>query len=123
MAALGALGALAHESRLDVFRYLMRQGAQGAPAGELASRLGLPGATLSFHLSALRHAGLVRNRRDGRSIIYTADFETMNAVLAYLTENCCQGQEEHCVIPQCDTDALPAVNAPRRSAERQRLKA
>ncbi|MBA2492045.1 MAG: helix-turn-helix transcriptional regulator [Gammaproteobacteria bacterium] len=119
---IAALGALAHESRLDVFRYLMQQGADGAPAGELAARLGLPGATLSFHLSALRHARLVRNRRDGRSIIYTADFEAMNAVLAYLTENCCQGRPEDCAIPQCDTVARPPENAPRRSAVRQRLK-
>ncbi len=102
---IAALGALAHESRLDVFRYLMQQG-----------------ATLSFHLSALRHARLVRNRRDGRSIIYTADFEAMNAVLAYLTENCCQGRPEDCAIPQCDTVARPPENAPRRSAVRQRLK-
>jgi len=113
---MAALGALAHESRLDVFRYLMRQGAQGAAAGELAARLGLPGATLSFHLNALRHAHLVRKRRDGRSIIYTADFEAMNAVLAYLTENCCQGQEEDCAIPLCDMGTTRAVTARKRPA-------
>jgi ArsR family transcriptional regulator, arsenate/arsenite/antimonite-responsive transcriptional repressor len=92
-----ALAALAHESRLDVFRYLMQQGAEGAAAGDIAVRLGLPAATLSFHLSSLRHAGLVANRRVGRSIIYAANFETMNALLRYLTENCCQGHPEACM--------------------------
>jgi len=115
-AVIAALSALAHESRLDVFRYLMQQGADGAPAGEIAARLALPGATLSFHLSALRHAGLVWNRRNGRSIIYTADFEAMNAVLAYLTENCCQGQSSECAIPHCDTGTARATAASTRTA-------
>jgi len=101
--AVAALAALAQESRLDVFRLLVRVGAGGMPAGQIGERLGLAAATLSFHLNALRHAGLVSFRREGRSLIYVADYATMNAVLGYLTENCCQGDAASCLIPACDT--------------------
>lgn len=90
---LAALAALAHETRLDVFRLLVQAGGQGLPAGALADALGVPAATLSFHLKELKNAQVVRCRRDGRSLIYRADFAAMNALLAFLTENCCRGAE------------------------------
>jgi DNA-binding transcriptional ArsR family regulator len=85
-----ALGALAQESRLEVFRLLVRQGPEGMAAGQVAEALGIPPATLSFHLAQLGHAGLVRSRREGRRIIYSADFAGMQELLAFLTEKCCQ---------------------------------
>jgi DNA-binding transcriptional ArsR family regulator len=84
-----ALSALAQETRLDIFRYLVQTGPDGVPAGQIAEYLGLPAATLSFHLKTLKHAGLIDFRRDGRSLIYRANFENMNVLLAFLTENCC----------------------------------
>ena len=90
--ALAALAALAHETRLDVFRLLVQAGSEGLPAGRIAERLGLPGATLSFHLKELKGARVVDCRRDGRSLIYRADFAAMEALLAFLTENCCAGE-------------------------------
>ncbi len=89
--ALAALAALAQESRLDVFRLLVQAGPEGVPAGRIGERLGLPSATLSFHLNQLRQAGLVSFRREGRSLIYTAAYDAMNGLVAYLTENCCRG--------------------------------
>lgn len=100
-AVIAALSALAQETRLDVFRLLVQFGPQGLPAGEIGERLGLPGATLSFHLNTLKHAGLIRCRRESRSLIYRADFEAMNALLAYLMENCCAGQKGVCAVPAC----------------------
>src|SRR5271167_2661432 len=94
--AIAALGALAQETRLDVFRLLVQKGPEGMPAGELGARLGQPSPTLSFHLSQLRFAGLVNSRRESRSIIYSANFKAMNDLLAYLTENCCGGRPELC---------------------------
>ncbi len=87
--AISALAALAHETRLDVFRLLVRSGAAGLPAGAIAATLGVPAATLSFHLKELKNARVVDYRRDGRSLIYRADFGAMEALLAFLTENCC----------------------------------
>jgi DNA-binding transcriptional ArsR family regulator len=89
--AVSALGALAQESRLDIFRLLVQAGIDGVPAGRIGERLGLPPATLSFHLNQLRHAGLVTFRREGRSLIYAAEYPAMNGLVAYLTENCCGG--------------------------------
>jgi DNA-binding transcriptional ArsR family regulator len=89
--AVAALAALAQDSRLDVFRLLVEAGPEGMPAGEVASALGLAPNTLTFHFDRLRVAGLVTVRREGRSMIYAARFETMNALIAYLTENCCGG--------------------------------
>lgn len=94
--ALDALGALAQESRLQVFRLLVQRGPQGLPAGKIAERLGIPPATLSFHLGQLGRSGLVASRRDGRSIIYAADYPGMDRLLAFLYENCCQ---EGCAPP------------------------
>ncbi|MGH8506815.1 MAG: ArsR/SmtB family transcription factor [Stenotrophobium sp.] len=86
-----ALSGLAHETRLALYRLLVTAGPTGVAAGELSERLNLAPATLSFHLKELRHAGLVTQRRDGRSIFYAADYAVMNDLIAYLTENCCQG--------------------------------
>ena len=92
MHAVAALAALAQENRLDVFRLLVKAGRQGMPAGEIAEVLDLAPNTLTFHFDRLRMAGLVTVRREGRSMIYAAQYETMDALLAYLTENCCQGR-------------------------------
>ncbi len=89
--AVRAMAALAQEHRLAVFRLLVQAGPQGMAAGALADALGLPASSLSFHLAQLANAALVTQRRQSRSIIYTADFAAMNALLAYLTENCCGG--------------------------------
>ncbi len=91
-AAIAALGALAQEARLGIFRLLVQAGPDGMPAGRIGEALGLPAATLSFHLNQLKQAGLVTCRRDGRSLIYAGSFATVNALLGYLTENCCGGQ-------------------------------
>jgi ArsR family transcriptional regulator, arsenate/arsenite/antimonite-responsive transcriptional repressor len=95
-AAIAALAALAQENRLDVFRLLVEAGPDGMPAGAVAEALGLAPNTLTFHFDRLRQAGLVTVRREGRSMIYSACFDRMNALLAYLTENCCQGHPERC---------------------------
>lgn len=87
------LGALAQPSRLEVFRLLVRRGTPGACAGEIARELDIAPATLSFHLTALRHAGLVKRQVQGRERRYFADFATMHALVDYLTENCCQGAD------------------------------
>jgi DNA-binding transcriptional ArsR family regulator len=96
--AIEALGALAHGARLDVFRLLVREGPDGLPAGEIGSRLGLAPATLSFHLNHLRHAGLLRNRRDGRQVFYSARYAAMSELMGFLMANCCQGQPEACAF-------------------------
>jgi len=89
--AIAGLSALAQDSRLDVFRLLVQVGKEGLPAGQIAAALEVPSNTLSFHLDRLRHAGLITQRRQSRSLIYTADYGAMHALLAYLTENCCAG--------------------------------
>src|ERR1700681_1145828 len=94
--AVIALAALAQDNRLDVFRLLVQAGPEGLPAGQVASALDLAPNTLTFHFDRLRSAGLVTVRRAGRSMIYAARFETMNALLSFLTENCCQGAAEAC---------------------------
>jgi DNA-binding transcriptional ArsR family regulator len=91
--AVAALGALAQDNRLDVFRLLIRTGPQGMPAGGIADRLKIAAATLSFHLAQLRQAGLITMKRDGRSLIYSADYDGMNELMHFLTENCCAGAD------------------------------
>jgi DNA-binding transcriptional ArsR family regulator len=91
ISAVTALAALAQDSRLDVFRLLVEAGPNGMPAGEIADTLGLAPNTLTFHFDRLRVAGLVTVRRDGRSMIYAAQFDRMNELIAFLTENCCGG--------------------------------
>ena len=90
--AIEALGALAQETRLNVFRLLVQAGPAGMAAGKIGEALDLPPATLSFPLSGLARAGLVTSRQEGRFVIYSADFEVMNRLLAYLTEDCCGGR-------------------------------
>src|SRR6516225_5060745 len=87
--AIAALGALAQETRLDIYRLLVQAGEDGLAAGKIGEELGLPSATLAFHLKELKYSGLVTFTREGRSLIYSAIYPTMNALLAYLTENCC----------------------------------
>jgi DNA-binding transcriptional ArsR family regulator len=89
--AVTALGALAQDNRLDVFRLLVQAGPEGMPAGAVAEALNLAPNTLTFHFDRLRMAGLVTVRREGRSMIYAARYETMNDLLGFLTENCCGG--------------------------------
>ena len=89
--AIGALGALAQETRLMAFRLLVRAGPAGVPAGQIARALDIPAATMSFHLAHLARAGLISPRRDGRSIIYAADFAGMRGLIDYLSEDCCAG--------------------------------
>lgn len=91
--AVEALGALAQEHRLALFRLLVQAGDKGLPAGAIAARLAIPNSSLSFHLAHLTRAGLIRQRRQGRSRVYTADYAAMNALMAYLLENCCAGAE------------------------------
>ena len=91
-AAVRSLAALAQESRLAVFRMLVQAGPEGLAAGEIAERLGIPASTLSFHMKALSHAGLVESRQESRFVFYSANFEAMNALIGYLSENCCGGR-------------------------------
>ena len=94
--AVQALAALAQETRLTVFRLLVREGPNGLPAGMIAERVGVPPATLSFHLAQLERAGLLASRRESRQIFYATDYEGMRRLLAFLTEDCCQGHPEIC---------------------------
>ena len=89
--AIIALAALAQEHRLALFRLLVQAGQDGMAAGALAEALGIPNSSLSFHLAQLTRAGLIQQRREGRSLIYAADYARMNALVAYLMENCCGG--------------------------------
>jgi ArsR family transcriptional regulator len=90
--ALAALSALAQESRLNIFRLLVQTGPEGLAASRIAERLDVAPSSLSFHLKELSHAGLIESRQDGRFIIYSARFDTMNDLLGFLTENCCGGE-------------------------------
>jgi DNA-binding transcriptional ArsR family regulator len=116
MEAVGALGALAQESRLAIFRLLVKRGPEGHPAGEIGDRLSIPGPTLSFHLRTLAQAGLVTTRREGRFIHYAAAFDRMNALVSYLTENCCGRASGG--VPAC-APAAPAATASRGRARRR----
>ncbi len=97
--AIAALGALAQETRLALFRMLVTCGPEGLPAGVIAERLGVAPSSLSFHLQQLVHAGLITQRRLSRQLIYAAEYGTMNELMAYLTENCCVGAV---CAPVCD---------------------
>ena len=96
--ALAALAALAQESRLAIFRYLVEIGPDGSPVGKIADALRLPAATLSFHLKELVRAELLVGRQDGRFIWYAANFDAMNELIDYLTENCCAGASGACAV-------------------------
>lgn len=107
--AIAALSALAHPGRLEVFRRLVRAGPGGLAAGEIARATGSLPNTLSSNLAILNAAGLTRSRRDGRSIVYSADFGAMRGLLAYLMEDCCEGRPEICadLSPVCQGVAVP----------------
>jgi ArsR family transcriptional regulator len=111
--ALAGLGSLAQETRLRVFRLLVRRGPEGLPAGAIAEAVGVPASSLSFHLRGLMQAGMVTQERRSRQLIYAADFGRMNGLVAYLTENCCGGAS-------CGVDPVAGVPAPRVSAARGR---
>ncbi|MDP2130026.1 MAG: metalloregulator ArsR/SmtB family transcription factor [Erythrobacter sp.] len=104
-----ALAALAQEHRLAAFRLLVQAGAQGIPAGVLADRIGVPASSMSFHLAQLAHAGLVTQRRASRSIIYSADYGAMNALMGYLTENCCGGEDCSVALSGSDSCKEPII--------------
>ena len=121
---LGALGALAQETRLDIFRLLVQRGPEGMPAGEIGARLGQPSTTMSFHLNQLRFAGLVTSRRQSRSIIYCANFKAMTDLLGYLTENCCGGRSELCsptVTARCETECEPQETSAQTKEKNRRI--
>jgi DNA-binding transcriptional ArsR family regulator len=100
--AVEALASLAQESRLAIFRLLVQAGKAGVAAGVLGERLGIPPATLSFHLKTLTHAKLIRSRSEGRFVIYSANFTEMDKLIAYLTEHCCAGDATQCApIKKC----------------------
>jgi ArsR family transcriptional regulator, arsenate/arsenite/antimonite-responsive transcriptional repressor len=108
---VAALAALAQDNRLDVFRLLVEAGPEGMPAGAVATALDLAPNTLTFHFDRLRTAGLVTVRRDGRSMIYAAQFETMNSLIGYLTDNCCGGTPCTPAVvckPVCKRSKIPA---------------
>jgi len=108
--AVEALSALAHGHRLAVFRLLVRAGTDGLPAGEIAREVGVLPNTLSTHLAILDHAGLIASRREGRSIIYSADYEGMRALLGFLVSDCCAGRPEICA-PLMEQAACCEVDA------------
>lgn len=107
--ALRALAGLAQDTRLSIFRLLVEQGPEGLPAGEIVERLELANATASFHLKELTHAELVTPRQAGRFIYYSANYTTMNGVIAYLTENCCKGNT-------CDVACAPAAKRRKKAS-------
>jgi ArsR family transcriptional regulator len=114
IAAVSALNALAHENRLAIFRMLVEAGPEGLTVGHIGKKLSIPGATLSFHLSQLKQADLVEVRRDGRQLIHTANFTCMNALVGYLTENCCGGLMS--CAPVCKPANAKAVREVRKKA-------
>ncbi|OGS54242.1 MAG: transcriptional regulator [Erythrobacter sp. RIFCSPHIGHO2_12_FULL_63_10] len=107
--AVCALSALAHEHRLAAFRLLVQAGEGGIAAGTLAEQLDVPASSMSFHFAQLANAGLVTQRRESRSIIYSADYGAMNALMGYLTENCCGGAS-------CADDAAAPLKVKERTA-------
>ncbi len=114
---IGALAALAQETRLAVYRLLVEHAPEGLPAGQIAERLGIPPPSLSFHLKELSRAGLIASRQEGRFVWYRADLDAMNGLVGYLTENCCRGGAA--CAPECAPTSAPravavAMPAPRR---------
>ncbi|MGZ3158025.1 MAG: ArsR/SmtB family transcription factor [Burkholderiaceae bacterium] len=101
---LSALGGLAQESRLAIFRLLIQSGPEGLAASKIGEQLGIPASSLSFHLKELSHADLVISRQESRFVIYTANFKTMNGLIQFLTENCCGGNPcTPICTPNCET--------------------
>ena len=114
--AVAALGALAQETRLAVFRRLVAAGSLGLPAGSLAAELGVAPPTLTFHLNHLAGAGLVRARRAGRQVFYALEVEAMRGLMAFLMEDCCQGNPELCAPLPKPAACCPPIATPRRRA-------
>jgi ArsR family transcriptional regulator len=108
---IGALSALAHEHRLAIYRLLVERGPEGLPAGTIGERIGLVPSSLTFHLQNLQRAGLITQERASRRLIYSADFNVMNGLVGYLTENCCKASGE-----SCSTACAPA--RPAKTAKR-----
>lgn len=109
--AVTQLSAIAQEARLEIFRLLVQAGNEGLPAGSIGEKLQIPASTLSFHLKELNHAGLINSRQESRFIYYSASYGPMNDLLAYLTENCCAG-DQHChTLPACNpADVAEGIN-------------
>jgi ArsR family transcriptional regulator, arsenate/arsenite/antimonite-responsive transcriptional repressor len=101
-----ALGALAHEHRLGIFRLLVERGPVGLPAGRIAERVGLVPSSLTFHLQNLQRGGLITQRREGRQLIYSADFTAMTSLVGYLTDNCCVESAAECCPPARQSKAV-----------------
>lgn len=109
-AAVAALAALAQDTRLAIYRLLVKRGPEGMPAGRIAEALSLPDSSLSFHLAQLNRAGLIAQKRVSRQLIYSADFAAMNTLVGYLTENCCAGNPALCA-PACEPSCAPTVSS------------
>ncbi len=119
LSAVDALSALAHESRLAIFRVLVPEGPDGLPAGEIGKRLGIAANALSFHLTRLRYAGLVSVRRNGQQMIYAAAYDGMQRLMGFLTENCCQLDARGC-SSDCP---LPVPTRTKQKRTRQKVRA
>jgi ArsR family transcriptional regulator len=119
---LKALAALAQDTRLALFRLLVEQGPVGLTPGRMAEALDVPSATLSFHLKELTHAGLIRARQESRFIHYSANFDAMNGLVGYLTENCCRASGSCAPVcaPDCNPKHMPRRAAPRAIAAKRR---
>jgi ArsR family transcriptional regulator, arsenate/arsenite/antimonite-responsive transcriptional repressor len=102
--AVQILASLAQDARLEIFRLLVQAGSKGVAAGEIATKLDIPASTLSFHLKELSRAGLIRSESSSRFIYYSAAFDVMNGLLAFLTENCCQGEQDCCTSVGCEVE-------------------
>jgi ArsR family transcriptional regulator len=118
--AVTALGALAQETRLSIYRLLVEAGPEGMPAGRIGETLGVPGATLSFHLKELDRAGLVSSRQERQFIYYAVDFERMAELMTFLTQNCCRGMPKECltVVETALGSCCPAKVEPKRKRSR-----
>jgi len=108
-AVIGALGALAHEYRLAIYRLLVEQGPEGLPAGAIGERVGLLPSSLTFHLQSLQRAGLITQVRASRQLIYSADYTSMNELVGYLTDKCCAASGQGCA-----TECAPRIEKPGR---------
>lgn len=108
---INALSALAQRSRLEVFRILVRRGPEGMPAGEIADAVGIPANTMSAHLAILARAGLITPRRNGRSVVYTVDFDGTKTLMTFLMEDCCQGRPDLCggILQAASSGCVPSL--------------
>lgn len=113
--AIAALSALAHEHRLAIYRLLVERGPAGLSAGAIAERIGIVPSSLTFHVQALQRAGLITQRRVSRQLFYAADYSAMDALVGYLTENCCSQSEGACA-PSCQPASVPARTRKSRRA-------